>query len=296
MVCQACNQYFSKSLDMVLARGSPEGLERYRWGVRSVKEYGKFNRSAVPLSAKVEGDFSDALAELDPDEESLSLRGKLRPQVGFATKASEKFKYFSFDAFQRGDWKSDPDVDPKKGVRLIECDFDEVKQELAASGVRFSKWRPMLPPDDPARDVIVESQFEFPVDFLRAIAKIAFNYLAFSNGRDTALRKEFDSTRRFIRLGREPFLPSVMLHAGEIYRPRNISTSADYRPILHIVAVTEPLNAEVVIGQVTLFNAISYDVTLAYSRVSDLRRSGHLFNLRTRKAHIMGQRDPSKTS
>lgn len=42
-VCVRCNSYFSKSLDLHLARRTSEGLERYAWHLKSASELDKFD-------------------------------------------------------------------------------------------------------------------------------------------------------------------------------------------------------------------------------------------------------------
>lgn len=285
-VCAKCNAYFSQHLDIILARASPEGLERYRWGVRSPEHHARFDQGSVKLTARVEGDYRDTLLALDHDPSAGELTARMRPQVGFAVKGTDGFKYFTLDELASEAWKSDPEIDPRRGVRMVECDFEEVKKMLESHGIRYKEWRPMIPPAN-QKEIVVQQEYGFPSGFLRAIAKVAFNHMSFVNGPEFALRSEFDSTRRFIRYGREPFLPAVMLHEGDIYQIRSAAAAESERAIVHIVTTTEPLNAEVILGQVTLFNVTQYDVTLAHSRVSGFKRGGHLFNLRTKKAYVL---------
>ena len=61
--------------------------------------------------------------------------------------------------------------------------------------------------------------------------------------------------------------------------------------VFHVVTVTKPLNADIVLGQVSLFNWLQWEVVLSTSPMQDLRRSGHLFNASTLTVHELGHRE-----
>ena len=44
MVCQECNNYFGKTLDMDLGRESWEGLKRFEHGVKRLSEFSHFGK------------------------------------------------------------------------------------------------------------------------------------------------------------------------------------------------------------------------------------------------------------
>ena len=60
-------------------------------------------------------------------------------------------------------------------------------------------WMPQQVPQLAGLRVTAEIEFTFDKMIARAVAKIAFNYLAKTQGADFVLPQDFDSVRRFIR-------------------------------------------------------------------------------------------------
>jgi hypothetical protein len=289
-VCVACNSYFGKYLDIALARRAGEGLQRYLSGVRRPEDLEKFRYDLVRLSADAEGDYKGAMLNFVPDPAApQGVRLTPAPQVGFALADSTGFKYYRLDEVEAGLWQSDRSVDWTRGIKIIATDPDPIRATLAAQGVTMRKWRTMEPPESQAGMIDVIEEWRWTPVQQRALAKIAFNYLAYVHGARFVLRAEFDSTRRFIRRGVEPFLPCVQVRKHDIYTVPG-APSPNEKAVVHILTLTKPLNAEVVLGQVTLFNWVSYDVVLAYDWVPGVRQVGLVFNVATRGIYQLAKK------
>jgi hypothetical protein len=291
-VCAKCNAYFGRDLDMGLAREGLEGLERFAWGVKAPPELRKFRYNRVRLHALAAGEWEGCILELVEDATPPDgIKAVPVPQVGFARKDGSGFEFYSVEDYLARRWRSDTSIDPIKGVKVIEADEAFVKADLESLGISFSSWRPMaLAPAEPRIQEVVH----FPHVHLRALAKIAFNYLAYTHGPDFCLASDFDSTRRYIRRGVEPFLPAVSLSADEIANLPEIERKGE-RFVAHLVTVTVPLNADVTLGQVTLFNWMRYDVVLAHRAVPGLQRHGHLYNPSELEVYGLGYRTRGDT-
>lgn len=46
MVCNSCNQFFGRDLELILARDSKEGFDRFKYGLKPENEFKSFGKSA----------------------------------------------------------------------------------------------------------------------------------------------------------------------------------------------------------------------------------------------------------
>jgi thioester reductase-like protein len=148
-----------------------------------------------------------------------------------------------------------------------------------------------LEPDSPSGDtphpspngkqVSVEVTMLIQSALLRAVAKIAFNYMTHVHGQDFALKEAFDKVRAFVRYGLKPEYRLVLPTTDPILfddLPKVRQTDG------HIVTVNWSPTREHLVGQISLFNTVRYAVSLArfYPGIySPEFRRGHHFNWRT---------------
>ena len=143
-VCIKCNDYFGRTLDRLLSRGTSEGLQRYFWGVKSPSEIERFCYDNVRLSTEIPGDYHGALLTLV--EDAAARRGvKAVPisQVGFAEKEGRSFIYYPIADVQAGRWRDDPRIDWNRGVKILGPEMEETRSLLEAQGVEITNWREM---------------------------------------------------------------------------------------------------------------------------------------------------------
>lgn len=141
-------------------------------------------------------------------------------------------------------------------------------------------------PDAQKPDTKITVEIIYTLDdvVLRTIAKISFNYVAYIT-RDVphfCLREEFDEVRRYIRYGEQPSRSLVLPSAKKIL----FGDTHDYRITRgHILNVVWPEPRADVVGQVSLFNNITYTVQLS-SRPPGVwweLMQGHHFDLAARE-------------
>lgn len=292
LVCASCNAYFGRTLDLTLARGTDEGLQRYLYGVKPKSEVERFRYDALTIHYQGDGDYHGAILRLTPDADTRSgFRATPIDQVGFSRADGEGFVWLPLNEVYSGSWKTRNDLDPKKGVRIYAEDHQDVRSYLATEGIKPSSWREMVRQGDSEEEVLVHQVSRVTTEVERAIAKIAFNYLAASNGAEFALLPEFDPVRRFVRFGEDDGDGFVHVDAADILPlPRPEGTPEHHRPVVHVVTAEYSLHKTSVIGQVSLFGGMRYVVCHAETAVPGLRRSGHLYNVADLRVRRLGNR------
>jgi hypothetical protein len=101
LVCTACNDYFSRALDLRLARDSLEGLERFHHNLTSVK-----NRSSVGFNIGVHcrgGRLDGAILEWQVGGDGKTLNVRPVPQIGFSTSSDGPFEWYRVGGLPNGE-------------------------------------------------------------------------------------------------------------------------------------------------------------------------------------------------
>jgi hypothetical protein len=292
LVCSSCNAFFGGTLDLILARGTDEGLQRYFYDVKPKESVEQFRYDALAIKYQGPGDYHGALLRLTADPDApRGFRATPIDQVGFAEKDGAGFDWLPLKEVLSGAWKTREDLDPTKGIRIYARDHGAVRDYLMGEGIDLPVWRQMVREDDPNEEVVVHQVAHITSDVERAIAKIAFNYLAFSNGADFALQSPFDGVRRFVRFGENKGDGFIHADAEEIISiPVPPGTPDDHRPVMHVVTVEYSAPMTSVIGQVSLFGGLRYVVCHAETPVPGLRRYGHLYNVADLNVIPLGNR------
>ena len=163
-------------------------------------------------------------------------------------------------------------------------DRDRLLALLARHGIRFGRLDDIDAPEGlfQGGDIEVDVTFTINKGIRRCMAKYAFNFLASVSGAAFVLERDFDAVRRFIRYGETPRYDLVHERFGPILR----DDSATRRQTSgHLLTVDWAASGVDLVGQVSLFNSVTYVVSLTrhYSGVWRPVRSGLHFNLRDRR-------------
>ena len=296
-VCGPCNQIFGDTIDLALTRDSAEGLERYQWGIRDPSDLDSFRGRAV-VQRVGEGDFKGA--ELTPihDEEHLRIAHGLKPTVAVRNLNDEGYTFFSADEAASGAILDNPHVDWKRGIRVMGSgdSVEVLRNALERQGIVPDRWTSLDPPSD-GSPLEVELEFRVNSACRRAIAKIAFNYLAARAGTAFVLDAQFDTIRQFIRYGVEPDAPPVIADPGHSFDlryndGRRIVSQTGEIPVVHIVTLETHPDHDNMIGCVTLFSFVTYKVLLAvgFDGIWPPLPTGHVFNVAERVVYEIGKR------
>lgn len=212
--------------------------------------------------------------EIDPDAPSNELR--LRPvrEIGFGKDWEGPFTWFKPE-----------DVPPVEELRKLglviatagSMSAQEVEAFLAERGLQVGERRCFGDPRDPDGKISTTIRGRIDHVLKRAVAKIAFSYLAHEYP-GIPLMPEFDEIRRYVRLG----------HVPMSFDPVAISTKSilgglppGTQLLAHIVTVRWDPRPQHIIAQVTLLGWVQYQVTLSVAPFVIRPRfidSGHAFN------------------
>lgn len=283
-VCQGCNSRLGREIDLILSRDSYEALIRANFLPQGQGAGERF----VPRRSRI----------YVPDEEQFGvLRGarlaidwntrrpKLLNQVIVRSDAST-LHTFLVNEFHESDQVMLKNL-PRGAIRVVGTDPDELEalmQMVRDCGVRLGGREvaqaplALLQPDIPT---VIEGRIDTRT--WRAIAKIAFNYLAYSEGHSFVLADRFDPIREFITGGRTDRAMVRLLNApiltNETYQWRAFEG--------HLVAYQ--CEDRTLRGKVSLYNSITYEVMLC----GDLGlfytlKNGHAFDPVARRVITLG--------
>jgi hypothetical protein len=208
------------------------------------------------------------------------------PQAAFLDEASKRWLHFTADEIDTGALEQHPAFRNKGAqIRILGPDqsaHDAIISKLKAHGITFQRSGELQPYEglfgNP--NTLVEVTFTINKGIRRCVAKYAFNYMAYVCGTEFAAGTDFDVLRRFIRLGEAPPDPLLVVpsYAPILFDDKPSKRQTDG----HLLTLNwdhTPLN---LIGQVSLFNHLTYRVTLCQKFGHPLWRpirSGHHYDL-----------------
>lgn len=271
-VCALCNDYFSKQLDAPLARDSKEGIERFQQGLVREKKRRRFGRR-VALRQRG-GLFDGSLLELDLDSTGTELAPRPSRQLGFGSSEEGPFDWYRVDDL--------PDVETLRAKGFCYVVTGGLSAEEAAElfqklGLAMADERAVLPdPRDASGMLDTTMQGRIDTTIYRAVAKIAFNYLAYVYP-SLASMDQLREAREFIRFD-VPMDPTpVAISATPILG----DTPAGTRILAHVLTVAWSRTRHRIVAQVSLFGWLRYEVSLTRERFifpPTFVASGHAFN------------------
>jgi len=259
-VCRECNQFFGDELEVRFARGAFEGMLRYQNGVKT-PEIGAVHLPYVAFTVPDGNDWSGVRLSLMNDESGL--RVQLIPQVAFFDSSQGRWVHVTGVEIDAG-WLSNR-ADLKKSQMRIYAgspeDLEIMALKLSENGVNFRKAGDLLPPQGLLKDsqIWVEITFTINQGIRRCVAKYAFNHLVLACGAEFVLGPDFDMIRRFIRHGGPTPYPTVV----ETFRPILHDDLPSARQTNgHLLTLSWAPSGFDLVGQVSLFNYITYEVSL----------------------------------
>lgn len=276
-VCHECNQYFGRTLELSLARDSGEGFLRFRRGVKPAMKVSQLKHIRIQFTVHEPGPWMGAQAIFVPDPSGKSIEPQPLPQVAFKKNESEWI------------WIPENDLTPESLAPYKGADMRVVAPSLEKQQKLIAKLRnlgfPFTPKGDlgiphaPDGTVLTKQTYHIDQIILRAVGKIAFNYVAYAEGPNFVLSSDFDEFRAWVRHGREPrFHP----RAVAVRQPILFSDSRRWRQTSgHLIAFDWNTQGDGLLVQVSLFNSLTYRVLICvhYSGIWQNFRKGHHFDL-----------------
>lgn len=289
-VCIDCNSAFSSSIDLAVTRDSVEAMLRLDSGLKSPLEVAELFRKSVRLQLPEENEFGlGALSvTLVPTPDGSDVTVVPVPQVRFQRKTGG-FKSMTEKQLLASDPRMDAEIDAAAKKDLFWPSYDEGARErlialLDKYDLPFVPGESFNPPPDQEADF--EAHIGLDRLIARAIAKIAFNYLAKMSGMSELSfveNRDFDPIRRFVRYGDgQPSsfvkiveMPSELTGLGKAGRLDRHYLGLDWKEG----------NGEPILCFVRLFGVVAYEVRLAWDTTVLWRplRHAHLYDLSSRR-------------
>jgi hypothetical protein len=294
IVCDECNQYFGDNLELSLARDTFEGHSRFEHGVKDADQFRPFGKSSRIVIRMTEGPFAGAYAyrEYNAQEDRIVLEPL--PQIGFRSRNTDTYGYFLLDEIpgrselvERGFDTSKPD-----SIRSLALAVEEVQRQLEAKGIGFEYGGEVVSRER-AKSMLCEVEGQIDGAIFRAIAKIAFNYLAYWQGEVFVGGAPFDAARRFIRYGTQAGYQLVLIRQEAILEDEPVEGR---RRLGHLITVNWAGDNVSILGQVSLFNWITYRVSLARDVQGERRdiAKGSFFNVANGEILELGHRSKER--
>jgi hypothetical protein len=284
-VCSECNQYFGDELELFLGRDTFEGMLRYTYEVKAPNEFKFLNNRRLLFRLKEEGLWKGAILRLKYSEDKNKVVVDAVNQVGFQKKDTGEWEFFETE-----DIKSKDDLE-KQGfivgggnILFISADkMEEMEEQLKEKGFKIDILRQEENPFRFNEKVNVEIKGAIDVIIFRGIGKIAFNYLAYHQGKDFALNDNFNDIRNFIRFGKYGmFNPIIAREDAILHNEKRFGIKETSG---HIITLGWNDLKTTIFSQVTLFNKIIYKVILCrwFTGIYHDVSIGHHFDAQSRK-------------
>ena len=265
VVCQDCNQKFGDGIDLVLNRGSSsEVFDRFKFGIKDPSKFETTKYGKNTIHIILEGKLKGLVCKLrtDPSTNNFTLIPK-EHDVGFKT-SEGNYKFYSLSKIPTKDeLKVKYGLDKPKIIifsqKIAIAEVIQTLKEKYGKNVEYEVYSTQ-------KDLSVNTVYQCPKDYFRAITKIAFNYLFYSlykksnnlvEVRDIVLQECFNPIRTYILEGIEPSWNTIKRSH------KSILPEQDGKAILaHIITIDYSLDYAI-IASVALFNRIHFQICLA---------------------------------
>ena len=298
-VCRECNHYFSKELELFLARDSLWGLMRYRYGLSA---FAKPKWDSVPharIRLKIDdpslAEWNGALVDLIPPSDSKGNNPDIvvLPQAAFYKNGTKDKVFFPLDEINKENLTN-------AKLDLLGCfiignsddDILEVKSAVAKLGISTKHIGELSATSSTpsfGQRIRVAVQTRIDAVILRAFAKIAFNYFACIYGNQLALSSTFDQIREFVRYGSHQDSGMTTVKEG-VFLVRNGKNARRLEG--HVILIEWPSNVGTsVTCKVSLFNYLTFIVTLcrSFKLIIQQRLCAHFYDLASKRVLKLDQ-------
>ena len=270
---------------MPLSRDSLEAVLRLRYGLKPASEWKDLRYKQLKLKVLEPGPWAGATVILEADRTGNGIEPVPVAQAGFCWTGSSIWDWVLEEEMNAERVAPYKDAQGKLGIRVCgpsATDHKRLIETLAQCGVKFVKQGDPRAPITTDGTVGIQIETEIDSAIVRAVAKIAFNYVAWVHGSEFVLRSDFDDARHYIRLGKEPLLRVVKPDKNPILS----DDSRHFRQTNgHLVVFDWNYSQRGLLARVSLFNTMTHLVLLCpdYSGIRrDNLRTGHHFDIESR--------------
>jgi hypothetical protein len=264
-VCRECNQGFANELELPFARGAFEGMLRYKIGVRTPPD-GDIRLRYVELAIP-DGNSDWSGVRLKLTSGGYGLHVNVASQAAFFDKDRETWIYVTSDEIDAGvlaELLNDrPDL-RKNDIRVYgssKLEHSTIVSKLSEHGINLEGLGELRPPTGLLNKSHMEVDLTSTIDLCirRCVAKYALNYLAYVRGAEFVLLSDFNAIRQFVRYGKVQAYPLVVPSANPIL---NDDQALARQTSGHLLTLGWTDSLSDLVGQVSLFNTITYRVSL----------------------------------
>jgi len=278
-VCKSCNQYFADNLELYLGRDSLEGQFRFKHNIKPEEEFKSLAKKSRMVTKSNEEPFKGVYVERIYSDILNKIETKPLPQAGFLNKDGG-FDYFLWNDIPTKDdlEKKGYKIDQKESIRIFGVFNEaEIKNKFTEKGFSNFKTEGIFEPESDKQDIGCEVTEKFDDIKLRVMAKIAFNYLVYFEGKEFCLQKDFDNIRRYVRYGEKCDYQLVLPKQESILSDEPVEGK---RRSGHLITVNWATDGVSIIAQVSLMNLFTYCISLAKDHSGEKRniKRGHFFD------------------
>ncbi len=274
-VCRDCNNEFGRTLERYLASDSIEGL----WRLQKIGSKSKKPVRQTRITIRIPdedryGNFKGVILYADfAQMDSLYLPAQI-----LTFSSSDEKKSILIEKM------SDEEIKNVTGRFILfahnEKEYKQAVERLKQLGKKFEEDDiNRLPITAINNDGKLEVETEGIMDavIFRAIAKLAFNYLAKVKGADYVLDQKFDLIRDYIKTGNKPNFKMVKIEKGHI-----LTEETNKRYFLEGHIFTVETRGNIIISKVALTNAFNFYYVVYLGEVGPIWydiKSGHAYSL-----------------
>lgn len=287
-VCDACNTFFGKALDRVLARGTYEGFFRFRpGGKKKPKDYRALSAADSRLRFEARtGPWTGMHLHQVLAKDGSALQVVPSKQLGFGA-SWDTLTYYVLDSLPTKQSLRERFPEGEMYVKGVGFESDdEVNEVLRTLGFD--------PPSEMTQDhtiiaegasIRVEQIATIDRVVFRAVAKLAFNYLI-GTFPQLSRMPQFREIRDYIRFDKDPSFRPVNAR----FAPVITNEPAGRRYEGHVFTLRHDPDSRATSASVALFNQVRYDVTFSPTGFligvpREFMTSGHFFETRTGEIH-----------
>jgi len=287
-VCRECNSFFSKELELFLARDSLWGLMRFRYGLQAFEadKWIYASRVRLVLDDPRLGDWNGAIVVVIPPRDASETNPEIIPipQVAFTKMGENIWRNFPVEQIRSREDLLAQDFDLTKCKLLgnSESDIEKAKGKLSQLGIDTTLLKELS--DEKSNPAVlkrlrVNVSSRIDAIILRSAAKIAFNYLAKMQGTEFIIRQQFDDIRDFIRYGKNRDKKLATAVPDCLLRNKRLPHKRIRAHVIIIRWADQSFSR--IIGQVSLFNYLTFNIVLCSFSPGIIRplNCAHLYNL-----------------
>ena len=188
-VCTKCNQFFGDKLELVLGRNSREAILRLHHGVKAPTGAGHLKYDNAKLTVGEPGPWRGAQIVLAADATGTKLDTRPIAQVAVRKKDEQESRWF-----QEAELTDPSVVEPYRTsdsqIQIVgpsQDDVDRLTAKLHALGIDFNQKGILPQPVNSDGTILTKLASRVDEAILRAIGKIAGNYVAYMHGAEFIL-------------------------------------------------------------------------------------------------------------